>query len=143
MVRQILLNIVSNAIKYTAARGTVRIGLECRSNGSLLITVSDTGVGMTAEEIKVAMSPFGQVVSKVSGQHSGTGLGLPLAKAMMELHGGTLAMRSQPNQGTTVELRFPTARISFDNENSAGGVAPARLPAKRQMSRSTAKAARS
>jgi hypothetical protein len=62
---------------------------------------------------------------------------------MMELHGGTLAMRSQPNQGTTVELRFPTARISFDNENSAGGVAPARLPAKRQMSRLTAKAARS
>lgn len=142
MVRQIFLNILSNAIKYTGAGGTVRVSLECKSNGGLTVTVSDTGIGMNAEEIKIALSPFGQVSSKLSGLNAGTGLGLPLAKAMMELHGGSLTMRSQPNQGTTVILHFPKAHISSDNENKTGGTST--LAAKRhQMSRSTAKAARS
>lgn len=141
MVRQIFLNILSNAIKYTGAGGTVRVTLECKPKGGLIITVNDTGIGMNAEELKVALSPFGQVSSKLSGLHAGTGLGLPLAKAMMELHGGSLTMRSQPDHGTTVTLHFPKARMSSDNENMANGTGAS--TAKRQISRSTAKAARS
>ncbi len=114
MVRQVLLNILSNAIKYTGATGTVRLTIDQSADGILTVSVIDTGVGMTAEEIRVAMSPFGQVKSKLSGVHAGTGLGLPLAKAMMELHGGSLVVRSAPGKGTSVALRFPTPRIRHD-----------------------------
>ncbi len=114
MVRQVLLNILSNAIKYTGATGTVRLTVDRRSNGALTISVVDTGIGMTAEEIRVAMSPFGQVKSKLSGIHAGTGLGLPLAKAMMDMHGGSLVIRSVPGRGSSVALRFPTSRIRHD-----------------------------
>ncbi len=115
MVRQVLLNIVSNAIKYTGANGTVHLSVSQSADGTLTISTKDTGVGMTTEEIRVAMSPFGQVKSKLSGIHAGTGLGLPLAKAMMELHGGSLKMRSAPGKGTTVMLHFPSLRVRDDD----------------------------
>tara|TARA_R110000868_G_scaffold6130_4_gene35452 strand:+ start:160 stop:1272 length:1113 start_codon:yes stop_codon:yes gene_type:complete len=114
MVRQVLLNILSNAIKYTGATGTVRLTIDQSTNGILTISVIDTGVGMTADEIRVAMSPFGQVKSELSGIHAGTGLGLPLAKAMMDLHGGSLVVRSVPGKGTSVTLCFPTPRVRHD-----------------------------
>ncbi len=72
--------------------------------------VRDTGVGMGAEDIVHALTPFGQVANKLAGKHTGTGLGLPLAKAMMELHGGTLLIESRPSQGTRVTLDFPPER---------------------------------
>ena len=115
MVRQVLLNILSNAIKYTGAAGTVRLTVDRCPNGALTISVIDTGIGMTAEEIRIAMSPFGQVKSKLSGIHASTGLGLPLARAMMEMHGGSLKLRSVPGKGTTVALHFPHLRVRIDD----------------------------
>jgi signal transduction histidine kinase len=106
MVRQIVLNILSNAVKFTPAGGGVRLSLDLSSRG-LAVHVADTGIGMSAEEIKVALTPFGQVDNPLSRAHAGTGLGLPLAKAMMELAGGHLSIKSAPGRGTTVSMIFP------------------------------------
>ncbi|MGV8996981.1 MAG: sensor histidine kinase [Parvibaculaceae bacterium] len=114
MVRQVLINILSNALKYTPAEGTVSVSFGHHAGGAFSITVTDSGIGMTPEEIKIAMTPFGQVSSKLSGTHVGTGLGLPLAKAMMDLHEGKLAVHSTPGAGTSVALIFPAARVTID-----------------------------
>jgi len=111
MVRQIMINLVGNAIKFTPAGGTICVSGHILADGGYEVTVSDTGVGMNAEEIAVALTPFGQSANMMATKHAGTGLGLPLAKAMMELHGGTLAITSMPRKGTTVALRFPSERI--------------------------------
>ena len=76
-----------------------------------VLTVRDTGMGMSKSEIANALIPFGQNRQKMSVRHEGTGLGLPLAKAMMELHGGSLTVESIPGRGTTVFLRFPASRV--------------------------------
>ncbi len=109
-VRQIVLNILSNAVKFTPADGSVRLSLDLSDNG-LAVRIADTGIGMSAEDIKVALTPFGQVDSALSRAHAGTGLGLPLAKAMMELAGGRLAIKSAPDRGTTVSMIFPPASV--------------------------------
>jgi signal transduction histidine kinase len=111
MVRQILINLVGNAIKFTPAGGTVRLSGRRLADGGYELRVADSGVGMTDEEIVQALTPFGQIANMMSAKHTGTGLGLPLAKAMMELHGGRLAIASVPNHGTTVALSFPAARV--------------------------------
>lgn len=113
MVRQILINILSNAVKFTPAGGSVTLEAVPRYNGWLVIAVTDTGIGMTPDETVVALTPFGQVDGPHNRRHGGTGLGLPLAKSMMELHGGRLTIVSKPGQGTTVELRFPPNRVKF------------------------------
>jgi signal transduction histidine kinase len=111
MVRQIVLNLVGNAIKFTPAGGRVTLTGAPAPDGGYQLCVRDTGVGMSQTEIAVALIPFGQNHNKMEGRREGTGLGLPLAKAMMELHGGTLAVESQPNQGTAVILTFPAERV--------------------------------
>lgn len=111
MLRQVLLNILSNAAKFTPEGGEIRVATEFRPSGALVISVSDTGVGMSAEEIKIAMTPFGRIENVPGREHAGTGLGLPLVAAMMELHGGTLAIDSVPGRGTTVSLLFPAMRL--------------------------------
>ena len=70
-------------------------------------TVQDTGIGMSEDDIAKALTPFGQVANKMTATHTGTGLGLPLAKAMLELHGGDLAISSAPHHGTTHRAEFP------------------------------------
>jgi len=111
MVCQILLNLLSNAVKFTPAGGRVGVSAVRTAEGGLIVAVADTGVGMAPHEIKVALTPFGQVSNALSRKHTGTGLGLPLAKAMMELHGGALRIASAPGQGTTVSLHFPPERV--------------------------------
>ena len=111
MVRQILVNVMSNAVKFTEPGGTVYIMSSVRNNGAFVISVSDTGIGMSRDEMKVALTPFGQTDSAIPRKHAGTGLGLPLAKAMMELHEGRLILRSAPGKGTTVVLVFPATRV--------------------------------
>jgi len=110
MVRQILINVLSNAVKFTPQGGTVSLSTQHRPDGGLKIAIADTGIGMSADEIRLALTPFGQVGNAANRRQAGTGLGLPLAKAMMELHGGQLHVRSAPQRGTTVTLAFPPAR---------------------------------
>jgi signal transduction histidine kinase len=111
MVRQILINLVGNAIKFTPAGGHVIVACSADAQGCRL-TVRDTGVGMSEDGMLHAKTPFGQVENKLAGKHAGTGLGLPLAKAMMELHGGSLAIESRLDHGTCVTLEFPAERLT-------------------------------
>jgi signal transduction histidine kinase len=80
----------------------------------LVIEVRDTGLGMTAQEIEVALQPFGQVDSGLARRHSGTGLGLPLARELAELHGGSLNIASEKGRGTTVTVALPVTRVAPD-----------------------------
>ncbi len=109
-LRQILINLLANAVKFTPEGGRVRISI-FRREAELAIEVSDTGIGMASEQIPKALEPFGQIESKVSGKYEGTGLGLPLAKRLIELHGGTLTIESKPNVGTRVTVTVPPERI--------------------------------
>jgi signal transduction histidine kinase len=111
MIRQIVINLVGNAIKFTPPGGSVHLSGRIRSDGGYEIAVRDTGVGMSEAEMAHAMMPFGQNDNRFAGTHDGTGLGLPLAKAMLELHDGILTMSSVPEVGTTVTMIFPPQRI--------------------------------
>ncbi|HEX3881687.1 MAG TPA: ATP-binding protein [Stellaceae bacterium] len=108
---QILLNLLSNAVKFTPREGTVGVSLRRRADGSAEFEVRDTGIGMNAAEIEIALEPFGQIDSAHSRQHPGTGLGLPLARRLTELHGGTLTVRSEKGRGTTVTVTLPATRV--------------------------------
>ena len=111
MVRQVLINILSNAIKFTRTGGRIVLRQSMDRDGGYTLAVSDSGVGMSAAEIVVALTPFGQNDNQIADETKGTGLGLPLAKAMMEMHGGTLLIDSAPGRGTTVALIFPASRV--------------------------------
>lgn len=108
-IKQVLVNVIGNAVKFTKD-GQVKV--ECSINeGALAIDVIDTGIGMTDRDIVVALSPFGQVDGHhLSKRFEGTGLGLPLAEQLMEMHGGTLSIQSEIGRGTTVRLFFPANR---------------------------------
>ena len=121
MVRQVLLNLLSNAVKFTPADGTVEVSLD-RRGGDLVIRIADTGIGMTGDEIKIALTPFGQIDSVLGRAHAGTGLGLPLAKAMTELMGGRLKITSASGCGTTVALMFPSSQVVAATEQPGSEV---------------------
>ncbi|CAA7618798.1 PAS domain-containing sensor histidine kinase [Magnetospirillum sp. UT-4] len=108
---QVVLNLASNAVKYTPAGGRVEITAVLTPAGGLRLAVTDTGIGMTTEDIAKAMSRFGRVESGLARKHEGTGIGLPLARSLAELHGASLAVDSQPGHGTTVTVTFPTWRV--------------------------------
>jgi len=105
-VTQIVLNLLSNAIKFTPNDGRVTLSAVQNSNG-ILVRVSDTGIGIRAEDISVVLAPFAQLDSALARRHEGAGLGLPLAKRLTELHGGTLQIASAPGMGTQVEIFLP------------------------------------
>ncbi|HEV2548337.1 MAG TPA: ATP-binding protein [Stellaceae bacterium] len=109
-LKQILMNLLSNAVKFTPAGGEISLRLE-RSEDGIVIEVRDSGIGIAAEDIARAMSPFGQVDSRLSRRYEGTGLGLPLAKALTELHGGKLELESEPGVGTVARVRLPRERL--------------------------------
>ena len=108
-LKQIVMNLLSNAIKFTPEGGRVTLRAEADAYGNVRVSVRDTGVGMTEEEIIIAKLPFGQVDGGRSRMREGTGLGLPIAKALVELHGGSLAIKSVKGEGTEVSLEFPPA----------------------------------
>jgi signal transduction histidine kinase len=110
-IKQILTNLMTNAIKFTPEGGMVALTAQLNADEDMVIRVKDTGIGMSAEEIPIAMSPFGQIESALSRKNQGTGLGLPLTRALVELHGGTLALESEVGKGTTVSLTFPKTRL--------------------------------
>ena len=107
-LRQIFTNILSNAIKFTPRGGTVAIEALRTNTGGVAVLIRDTGVGMTAEEIAVALTPFGQVDAGRARWREGTGLGLPIAKALVELHGGHIEIRSKKGEGTEVAIILPS-----------------------------------
>jgi signal transduction histidine kinase len=119
MVRQIMINLVSNAIKFTPAGGFVEVGGTGLACGGYAVTVRDCGIGMSKDDIVKALTPFGQVENKMTATHNGTGLGLPLAKAMLELHGGELEIESEPGRGTMIVLKFPANRVNRDRKVAA------------------------
>ena len=107
-LRQILLNLLSNAVKFTEPGGAVTVEVRAiGENGSLTLWVEDSGIGMSPEDIPIAMAPFGQIDSRLARRYEGTGLGLPLTKALVELHGGQIAIDSARGKGTTVTVTLP------------------------------------
>ncbi|HYH21144.1 MAG TPA: ATP-binding protein, partial [Azospirillum sp.] len=115
-LRQILLNLLSNGIKFTDTGGTVTLAGRRAADGGLDLCVRDTGVGMAPEDIPVALAPFSQVDQSMTRRYEGTGLGLPLTKRLVELHGGELTIDSAPGRGTTVTVHLPAERVMPDTE---------------------------
>jgi signal transduction histidine kinase len=111
-LKQVLLNILSNAVKFTPAGGRVEIQAGSDGAGGCRITVLDNGIGMAAESIPVAMSPFGQIESVMARRYAGTGLGLPLAKRLVELMGGRFAIESALGKGTAVTITLPRKAVA-------------------------------
>ena len=105
-LKQAVLNILSNAVKFTTAGGSVTLGAHMAGR-ELVIAVADTGIGMRPQDIAVALQPFRQIDGAVNRRSEGTGLGLPLARAFTELHGGRLEIDSAPGVGTTMRLILP------------------------------------
>lgn len=106
-LRQILVNLLSNAVKFTPRGGVVALAALISHEGEFLFTIADTGCGMTAEEIEVALEPFGIVDASMGRRRQGTGLGLPLARRLTVLHGGRLVVHSEPGLGTQVTVSLP------------------------------------
>jgi two-component system cell cycle sensor histidine kinase PleC len=115
---QIVINLLSNAIKFTPPGGSVDTTTAALRDGSLSLRIRDTGIGMSREEIRHALELFGQVDNSLSRRFDGTGLGLPLAVQLTELHGGTLTIESAPGSGTTVVVCFPANRVTWDQSRA-------------------------
>lgn len=114
-LKQALLNLISNAVKFTATGGSVTVSAEAYGNGKVALRVVDTGIGMSGRDLDIALKPFGRVEKSWTRGRTGTGLGLPLARQLVEEMGGTFAIDSAPGRGTTVTLTFPAASISRGN----------------------------
>ncbi|RVD69927.1 PAS domain S-box protein, partial [Mesorhizobium sp. M4A.F.Ca.ET.029.04.2.1] len=110
-VRQIALNILSNAIRYTQAGGQVIVSTAYETSGDVVMRVRDTGIGMSQAEIEQALKPFKQINALKRGRGDGTGLGLPLTKAMVEANRARFSITSTPGEGTLVEVAFPSTRV--------------------------------
>lgn len=111
-IKQIALNILSNAIRFTPSGGQIVVSTSYEANGSVAMRVRDTGIGMTRSELDQAMKPFRQVSSTQSRHRGdGTGLGLPLTKAMVDANRAIFSINSAPNEGTLVEITFPSQRV--------------------------------
>ena len=110
-LKQVLINLVSNAIKFTPSGGRVSVSVTLQADGQLGLTVADSGIGIAADDLDRIFEPFTQVDSSLSRRHAGTGLGLPLARSFVELHGGTIAIASRPNAGTSATVRLPAFRV--------------------------------
>jgi two-component system cell cycle sensor histidine kinase PleC len=106
-LRQILLNLISNAVKFTPPGGRIEVGVTPLEDGGFRIWVSDTGIGIAPEHIPLVLAPFGQVENDLTRQYEGTGLGLPLVKSLVEMHGGSFEINSMPGEGTTMRASFP------------------------------------
>jgi len=123
LLRQCFTNLLSNANKFTDNGGRISIRGKYDASGGLHIVFEDTGIGMTEQETATALEPFGQVESAFTRAHEGTGLGLPLVKSFIELHGGRMIVRSEKGKGTMVRIAFPEERV----------VSPALPPAPRAI----------
>ena len=125
MVKRIMLNLLTNAVKFTPAGGEVDVDAFVAKDGAFCLVVKDTGIGIATENQSLVMAPFGQVDSKLNRRYRGTGLGLPLVKSMSEAHGGGVQLESGAGAGTTVTVRFPKDRVIAGFVPAAAGPASA------------------
>jgi signal transduction histidine kinase len=123
MVKQILLNLLSNAIKFTPSGGRVTLKALSSDKSGYIFQVIDTGIGIAFEDIPRALAPFQQIDSGLNRKHEGTGLGLPLAKSLVEMHGGYLDLQSEIGVGTTVTVRFPAERVACSPPDTEAAIA--------------------
>jgi signal transduction histidine kinase len=121
--RQVLLNLLSNAIKFTPSGGEVRVEVSLNHHNGIDITVSDTGVGIAAEDMELILMPFAQLASNGLANEGGTGLGLSIVNSLIELQGGILQIDSEVGEGTQVTVRFPNSGV-IDGSLSAVGKNP-------------------
>jgi two-component system cell cycle sensor histidine kinase PleC len=110
-LKQVVLNLLSNAVKFTPPGGHITVEVCPTADGGIALAVADTGIGMRPDEIPTALEPFRQIDSALNRRYEGTGLGLPLARTLTELHDGTLTITSTPRQGTIVVLTLPAERV--------------------------------
>jgi len=110
-MRQLFVNLIGNAIKYSAPGRPIRVTHRVAEDGDIRIDVTDGGAGMTRDEVAVALLPFGRTESAIRTGEAGTGLGLPISKAIIEAHGGRMSIDSAPRRGTTVSIILPADRL--------------------------------
>ncbi|MBI5165841.1 MAG: PAS domain S-box protein [Magnetospirillum sp.] len=111
--KQVLVNLLANAVKFTPAGGSVAVKVRADRDAGLDVVISDTGIGIAAEDVAKILAPFAQADSSMARRYQGSGLGLPLSVKLMELHGGTLAIDSHLGAGTTVTVHFPADRLRW------------------------------
>jgi PAS domain S-box-containing protein len=116
--KQILLNLLVNAVKFTPAGGAVSFRAALDKEGWMALTIADTGIGIAASDIPKVMSMFGQAEDPYTRRHEGAGLGLPLARHLTELHDGIMVLDSTLGEGTTVTVRFPPVRVQKGHSGS-------------------------
>lgn len=116
-MKQAFGHILSNAVKFNTARGSVRVSTRLVPSGDLVVAIRDTGCGIPAEDLDRVLEPFNQVEDHLTRENEGVGLGLPLARAMIHLHGGHLTLTSEVGVGTLVEVKLPADRL----RNSSAG----------------------
>ena len=109
-MKQIIINLLSNAMEFTPVGGQVSVRARLDDKSNVEVSVVDTGIGIAAKDFQKILQPFGQVAESFKRDHGGTGLGLPICKSLMELHGSTLCIESEVDKGTTVTVRFPPER---------------------------------
>jgi signal transduction histidine kinase len=117
-IKQVLLNLISNSAKFTSSDGIIKITANTNTKGELLLEVSDTGVGMSEDEVKTSLTTFGQVHKDIANR--GTGIGLPLSKMLVELHDGKFIIQSSKNIGTKVTILVPAYRILWSQVKPSG-----------------------
>src|SRR5262249_42615598 len=110
-VRQVCLNLLSNSIKFTQQGGEIWLKVGWTASGGQYMTVKDNGSGIPEEEIPIVLASFGQGTNAIKSAEQGTGLGLPIAKSLIDLHGGTFKLTSKLRQGTEVTVTFPPERV--------------------------------
>jgi signal transduction histidine kinase len=132
-LRQVLINLLSNAVKFTEA-GQVTVTVACDAARGLTIAVADTGIGMSPDEIAIAVEPFGQVENAITKKYQGTGLGLSIARRLVELHSGGLTIKSAKGMGTTVTIELPAERLvlSLAEVDAVGAPRELRRPRRAQ-----------
>jgi signal transduction histidine kinase len=118
-LRRAIINLLSNAIKFTPPSGRASVSVRHAADGTARISISDSGIGIAPEDISRALTPFQQIDSPFSRKYEGSGLGLPITKALVELHGGRMTIDSEPAKGTTVTLILPAARVRHVKEATA------------------------
>ena len=123
-MRQIMLNLLSNAAKFTGEGGSIEVAARVTETGDFAIAVRDNGIGIPHDKLAEVMEPFGQVDDTNARQHGGTGLGLPITKSLIEMHGGSFVLESKVGEGTVATMRLPGWRLVWPDKGQAKAATP-------------------